>query len=278
MNIQTLAQKIHNEIQDISRLSENIKRYQQVSKIEVDLLKSKVQTLYDDVLQLEYIKETTKPLSPKEKVAQDKYLEITPDFIDDCLIGQDSESHKELETETNQDNEDEDASSNQKVVVVKSKGSEKQRIEIKPEVPSVKITDNTKVDSAVTENVVFKSFKPDSNDDVSIAESLAEKTVPSINDILKDSQKAKDLASKYIDQPISNLKANITINNKIWYIKELFNEDADLFNQSLSDLNKMNNLDQALQYINQHFNWNQEEDSFLSFIELVFRRFVIVEK
>ncbi len=96
---------------------------------------------------------------------------------------------------------------------------------------------------------------------------------PSINDMLAGVKKNKDLASALKDRPINDLKAAIKLNDKIWYINELFNKDAVKYADAVEQINKQDNLDNALAYIFTHYNWDQNKKSTISFLELVFRRF-----
>ncbi|MGD9991992.1 MAG: hypothetical protein AB7S69_01725 [Salinivirgaceae bacterium] len=96
---------------------------------------------------------------------------------------------------------------------------------------------------------------------------------PSINDMLAGVKKNKDLASALKDRPIKDLKTAIKLNDRIWYINELFNKDAGKYAETVEQINKQNNLDSALAYIFTHFNWDQSKKSTISFLELVFRRF-----
>jgi cytochrome c556 len=96
---------------------------------------------------------------------------------------------------------------------------------------------------------------------------------PSINDMLAGIKKNKDLASALKDRPIKDLKTAIKLNDRIWYINELFNKDAAKYADAVEQINKQDNLDSALAYIFTHYNWDQNKKSTISFLELVFRRF-----
>lgn len=96
---------------------------------------------------------------------------------------------------------------------------------------------------------------------------------PSLNDMLAGVKKNKDLASALKDRPIKDLKTAIKLNDRIWYINELFNKDAGKYAETVEQINKQNDLDSALAYIFTHYNWDQNKKSTISFLELVFRRF-----
>lgn len=96
---------------------------------------------------------------------------------------------------------------------------------------------------------------------------------PSLNDTLAGIKQNKDLASLLKDSPISDLNKAIKLNDRIWYINELFGKNSTSFEKAVQNVNNAENLDDALAYLFTNFNWNQERKSTISFLELVFRRF-----
>lgn len=96
---------------------------------------------------------------------------------------------------------------------------------------------------------------------------------PSVNDMLSGIKQNKDLASKLQDRPIKDLKKAIKLNDRIWFINELFHKNAATFEATIAKINDMDNLDAALEYLFTHFKWDQERKSTISFLELIFRRF-----
>lgn len=97
-------------------------------------------------------------------------------------------------------------------------------------------------------------------------------TLPSVNDMLAGIKSNKDLASCLGDRPIESMKKAVKLNDKIWYINELFNRDADLYNATINRVDAAKDLDEALAVFSE-FQWDQEKKSTISFLELVFRRF-----
>ena len=75
-------------------------------------------------------------------------------------------------------------------------------------------------------------------------------------------------------QPIENLKTVISLNDKIRFIKELFNSNSEQYALSIDKLNSCNNLDEAMEYLNEKFEWDDTKTSFKEFLELVYRRFL----
>jgi hypothetical protein len=95
----------------------------------------------------------------------------------------------------------------------------------------------------------------------------------SINDMLAGVKNNKNLASSLKDSPISDLKKAIKLNDRIWYINELFNKNSSTFEKAVDTVNSSADLDKALEYLFMNFKWDQERKSTINFLELVFRRF-----
>lgn len=84
----------------------------------------------------------------------------------------------------------------------------------------------------------------------------------------------KDLATKFKDNPIKDINSAIGLNDKFLFIRELFDNNSDKFTSSIDKLNNFENLDQAMQYINTEFKWNNENPVSNKFLELIYRRYI----
>lgn len=95
----------------------------------------------------------------------------------------------------------------------------------------------------------------------------------SLNDMLAGFKNDKDIAALLTARPIDNLKNAVKINDRIWYIQELFDHNADLYTQTIEAVNNSEHLDGALSYLFSRFDWDQNKKSTISFLELIYRRF-----
>jgi len=93
-------------------------------------------------------------------------------------------------------------------------------------------------------------------------------------------KQATDLAAKLSESPISNLSQVLGLNEKFYYINELFGGDAAKFNQAIDYLNTIGDFDKARLYMEQNFveqlGWIKKEKKNLAkdFIKLVRRRYL----
>lgn len=93
----------------------------------------------------------------------------------------------------------------------------------------------------------------------------------SLNDTISSSNK---LEQRLASAPIQKLENSIGLNDRFQYIRELFNNDADLFRDTITKIDKMYTIDEALDFLDSQFEWEMDDIS-LKFIHLVRRRFSV---
>ncbi len=97
---------------------------------------------------------------------------------------------------------------------------------------------------------------------------------------LFEKSQSNELSQKLSSSPLVNIKRAISINDKLLYINELFNKNTAMFDEVLTKLNNLNNLDEAKAYLVEHViqvnNWtsNSRKERAQKFIELVRRRYL----
>jgi hypothetical protein len=81
------------------------------------------------------------------------------------------------------------------------------------------------------------------------------------------------------ESKLTNLKAGISIGERLHYVKGLFGGNADRFNETLEALNNLHSYSEATAYLEQHivhpFGWLDElkRESVHDFLRLLHRRF-----
>ncbi len=91
----------------------------------------------------------------------------------------------------------------------------------------------------------------------------------SVNDIITAPNK---LEFKLSNRPVENIQSAIGINDRFQYIRELFDGSSEKFSQTVSELDNLGNITEAVRYLQGNFKWKKNETS-LKFINLVKRRF-----
>ena len=80
-------------------------------------------------------------------------------------------------------------------------------------------------------------------------------------------------ASTAYGQPVSDLKQAISIGDRFLYQRELFGKNGELMQRTIADLNGLSSFDEAMAYIDKHFNWDKELPSYELFVNALHRRF-----
>ncbi len=91
----------------------------------------------------------------------------------------------------------------------------------------------------------------------------------SLNDLLVEQGKGD---SKYSHMPIISLQAAVGINDRFLFTRELFDGNAQHYQEVMARLDGMQNLQEAAAFLRSTFTWKKNDTS-LKFIELVRRRF-----
>lgn len=299
MDKKTLHQLIRNNIEELETLVNSFANIESHT-IEVKLIYSKLQILKDEIEILAKLEEVKVKEKAKDKVEDKALIETIDELkiekeVDEAanskvedeekaeikekhIVSKVGDIEKLEEKEEKKDNEKEK-------IIIKSSKPKKERIRrrierVKKEVQreieaeNEKIIEQAEEKTKEAEKEIKEPYKRVKKGKTVIVADKFEVTKQSINDILANSKKTKDLASMLKDKPITDLKKGISINDKIRFTKELFDGKSDIYQNAIDKLNNSTDLDEALDYLNKNFVWDQEKESFREFLELVYRRFV----
>lgn len=108
-----------------------------------------------------------------------------------------------------------------------------------------------------------------------VTETIADqyKNNRSLNDILAEIKNNDSLASQLQKRPIQDLKNAISLNDKIWFTKELFAGDSQKYSSTIDAINQSQDMSSAINLV-EPFNWEKEDTSTKRFLELIYRRFI----
>jgi len=105
---------------------------------------------------------------------------------------------------------------------------------------------------------------------------LAEKISPSdfhpINETLAQKKTGNDLSSKLQTAPLSSISSGIGLNDKFLFIRELFKGDNVLYNNTIQHLDAADSLANAMDFIQHHIDWDENNETTQKFINLIHRR------
>ena len=82
----------------------------------------------------------------------------------------------------------------------------------------------------------------------------------------------KDVASKLQNKAIGDLTKAIGINDKFLFTKELFKGNAESYSRTIKQLNEFDDINDALIYIQENFQWDDRNEAANQLIDLVRRK------
>ena len=71
---------------------------------------------------------------------------------------------------------------------------------------------------------------------------------------------------------VGDIRLAISLGDRFLYQRELFGQNAELMQKTLTDLNALNSFEEAMNYISS-FNWDTESNSYQQFLVTLHRRF-----
>ncbi|RKR85563.1 hypothetical protein BDD43_5834 [Mucilaginibacter gracilis] len=130
--------------------------------------------------------------------------------------------------------------------------------------------------SAATEEIIV--YQPEVINPQVIEEEASEKPPVTINQILSAQLPgAQRLASFAEAQPIKDLKSAIMLNDKLLFVRDLFNGYSMAYGEAIEILNRFNRFDEADQFLKINYyaknNWEAKQATTDKFYQLLQRRF-----
>ena len=74
-------------------------------------------------------------------------------------------------------------------------------------------------------------------------------------------------------KPVDDIRQAISLGDRFLYQRELFGQNAELMQRTLTEINGLKSFDEAMSYINSHFQWDTESNSYQQFVVSLHRRF-----
>ncbi|MGQ9846602.1 MAG: hypothetical protein ACUVQP_03745 [Bacteroidales bacterium] len=251
-NILMKIEECKNDIQYIQNNASDI------PMIEIDIALEKLSRIYDKLLSLKLGAAST-----EETGFFAKNSSLISKIIKDSVFNK-TEIEKDEPILTNQ---------------IKENNNDEKEISDKPkneEIEQTLLTD-TKQKTIKEENLNQQpsiAQEKQSKNTKTLAETLKKETSSTVADLMASLYKKKDITTLQQLKPIKDLKQAISINDKIMFIKEIFLNDVDKYNSTLTALNSCKNLDEALKIIEQIVVIDSENHAVQQLLELVYRRYL----
>ncbi len=114
----------------------------------------------------------------------------------------------------------------------------------------------------------FEEVQTEKKEATTIGDSFASEK--SLNDIISEAKQS--VQNTISSRPISSLQSAVGINDRFLFIRELFEGDGDQYADAVKNLDQMNSIQEAVNYLRDNYKWKKNDTS-LKFIDLVKRRF-----
>ena len=72
---------------------------------------------------------------------------------------------------------------------------------------------------------------------------------------------------------MTDIRQAISLGDRFLYQRELFGQNAELMQRTLTELDALSSFEEALEYVNTHFQWDTESNSYQQFLVTLHRRF-----
>ncbi len=297
MDVRRIHEEINTTLIQLEEQYSRILTYKdQIPTIEVDLVLKDVRDLYELFINLKTVGELqrrgmitapvveqvskatavdTAPVVAEKPVAVVEKIEVAPAIVEAPKVEPPVvEAVKE---------EEKPAVDFQKTVEVKVEEAKEPIAQVKPVVlpsenppvvaPKVDLLQERQKDFVPTVRKI--EFKPEPQTVDNKKESLFDKAASLYDKIAKPGDKT--VVGQATRQPVSNIKGSIGINEKFAYLKELFKNNVNDYNEALDKLNNFDSYADAEDYFQElksKYNWDSESKSFQGLADLLNRRYL----
>ena len=97
------------------------------------------------------------------------------------------------------------------------------------------------------------------------------------HDDLAAKQPQNNLSTRMQSRPIQDLSKAIGLNDKFLFIRELFEGDKEKYHEAIQIINEIPSFEEAQSYIQERFNWDEEQPEVQKFMDLVRRKFYFAQ-
>lgn len=246
MNKKEITKNLIKDIQDLYSIANRFEHDDQIHQLDFDLALSKVRNLYDLLL-------TIHPQSTYKPEYQNKEITKKPDAekeisTQETVVEEKQEPVKEKADEPEFTIE-KPLESKEKIQEEPAKPAREKEEKRESKEPPKKATENT---SIVADKFQSKKF---------------------VHDNITQNNSKNDVSSKMQSKPIIDIHSAIGLNDKFIFIRELFNGDKEQYQETIQLLNNFDTYENALGFLNESFDWDDEDPNFERLKELVKRKF-----
>lgn len=79
--------------------------------------------------------------------------------------------------------------------------------------------------------------------------------------------------SAQVGTPVDDIRKAISLGDRFLFVRELFANNGEELQKTIDALNQLHSLDEALDWIDRHFNWDKESKAYELFVNVLRRRY-----
>lgn len=235
-NIQDLLSKF-NDIEALILKNNNI------HKIEKDIVLGKLRKLYETVTEIHPVKAAVEVKESESSVISEEISEKNDEVeavTDEVVIDAKEESGSE-------------AVSPDELIVIREE-EEVEEKEVNRKISQATLFDTGHGDSA--NNIVSKTsaqsgkdVKKESGNARTLSEKYGKNLKQTVSEKMSPKGNEEDLSSRISLTPISKIEHGINVNERIMFIREIFNNNSQEYNDCISEIEKVNGYEEAIEYL-----------------------------
>ncbi len=275
----TSRKTLNYKLRELELIITHINNGNEPSKIDIDLALDKTRELYNILLNLEpgnspaedrHSSREDKSVVPSDPVTEQDDLTYEAEGITPYTVRKQKEEPQNEGDKNKQDpgqyNEDaRDSGSSTEPVTDNKDGSQSEKQDkTSPASEEVKEPD--------TNSAQKSDNGKNENQEIEIVADRYQSSQNYINQVMADKQVKKNTISKMHSRPIIDLRNSIGLNEKFLFIKELFKGRPEKYNQCIDALNQTTSLDEAINYINENYDWKEDNEVAEKLINLIKRK------
>jgi hypothetical protein len=283
MEFKDKIENLSKDIQDINNLLEIIKNNNGISRIEVDILKARIQGLYLSLLELDKKEPVTKDKTNEKDIADfERNFEVIEALVPEP---EEEEAKNEPNQEdiliTENDKHKEKRKTEENIIpdpVTKS-GPESIKVQ-DPEInnePEKKIINKTDISEEKTLNkekenmTTFVKSQPNSSSKEVVSDMYKNKQKYR-NESLQKERVKSDISAQFHNKPIADIASTIGINDRFLYIRELFSGDSSMYSKAIEFLNNVDSEQKAADYLKDNFSMDVKNKLVKQLLDLTRRK------
>lgn len=259
MGFKNTIEIITKDIQELEKIIRNFENYSRIPGIEMDLALDKTRNLYELLLMIKDFnnqdlseesgisetQKTTEQAESPQAIKEDYSQKTAPIQEDKAEFIQETEKERDREEEISEKHEP----------TGKTEPSKEEEMVKNKETETV----SQKKDQSMKEKILAEKFQ---------------KPGDFLNEKIGAEKTKKDLSAKIQSTPIKSISGSMGINDKFFFIRELFHGNADNFNIAMKTLDDASNFNEAYNYLLNTFEWDMDSEEVQQLLNLIRRKFI----